>query len=156
VSHRRMLPLMFVVIACLTLACGTHSASSSTIWEIEVTPNRANATSGSIPGDEVDFSVIAHYSDGHQASWSGSVEWSVDAGWVNLQNGKAICLQPAPPWFPLNIPTPAIITLELPLKAIVSVLPQNWPASERAAKLEPAQFPRRENGGTERCKIAAF
>jgi hypothetical protein len=112
-DQRRTLALMFAAIACWTLACGTHSASTSTIWEIEVTPNQANATSRSAPGNEVDFSVIAHYTDGHHAQWSGSVEWSVDAAWVNLQNGKAICLQPAPPWFPLNIPTIATITARI-------------------------------------------
>jgi hypothetical protein len=94
-------------------ACSTRSASTSTIWEIEVTPNQANATSGSAPGNEVDFALIAHYTDGHHAQWSGSVEWLVDAAWVNLQNGKAICLQPAPPWFPLNIPTIATITTRI-------------------------------------------
>ena len=80
---------------------------------ISVVPNRANATSGSSPDNEVDFSVMADYTSGRSAPWNGDVQWSVDAGWVNLQSGRAICTGPAPPLFPLNIPTPAGITARI-------------------------------------------
>jgi hypothetical protein len=103
--------LVLALLVGWVIACGGGSApGTDTIWEIAVEPNRANATSGSAPGNEVDFSVVAHYTSGRSATWTGDVQWSVDAGWVNLQNGRAICIQPAPPWFPLNVPTPASIT----------------------------------------------
>ncbi|HST08880.1 MAG TPA: hypothetical protein VLL05_00780 [Terriglobales bacterium] len=88
-----------------------HS-SSTTIWAIAVNPNQATATSGSAPDDEVDFTVAAHYTDGHSAPWTGAVQWSVDVAWVNLQNGKAICLHPSP-LGPFNLPTPANITARI-------------------------------------------
>jgi len=91
------------------IACGGRS-SRDVIWDIEVQPNQAGATSGSSPGNEVDFSVEAHYTSGRSAPWNADVVWSAVAGWVNLQNGRAICMDPAPPLFPLNIPTPANIT----------------------------------------------
>lgn len=100
---------VLVSLFTLVLACGGHS-SPDVIWDIAVEPNRANATSGSSPDNEVDYSVVAHYTSGRSAPWNGDVQWSVDAGWVNLQNGHAICVDPAPPLFPLNIPTPANIT----------------------------------------------
>ena len=100
---------VLVLLFASAIACGGHS-SPDTIWDIAVEPNRANATSGSSPDNEVDFSVMAHYTSGRSAPWNGDVQWSVDAGWVNLQNGHAICTGPAPPLFPLNIPTPANIT----------------------------------------------
>jgi hypothetical protein len=98
-----------VLLFILAINCGGHS-SPDVIWDISVEPNRANATSGSSPDNEVDFSVIAHYTSGRSAPWNGDVQWSVDAGWVDLQNGHAICTGPAPPLFPLNVPTPAGIT----------------------------------------------
>jgi hypothetical protein len=103
---------LVVLVASSLVACGA-SSKPDTIWEIAAEPNRANATSGSAPDNEVDFSVVAHYTSGRSAPWNGPVEWSVDAGWVNLQNGHAICMQPAPPLFPLNIPTPANITARI-------------------------------------------
>lgn len=103
----RMSVLLFAVTSATT--CGGGGTGPDTIWNISVEPNRANATSGSAPGNEVDFTVSAHYTSGRRAPWTGDVEWSTDAGWVNLQNGRAICVGPAPPWFPLNIPTPANI-----------------------------------------------
>src|SRR5215471_14889440 len=109
---RRQKPVgasLLALVLSSACACGGHS-NPGTIWDIEVEPNRANATSGSSPGNEVDFSVVAIYTTGQSAPWNGDVQWSTDAGWVNLQNGRAICIQPAPPWFPLNIPTPANIT----------------------------------------------
>ena len=56
---------------------------------------------------------MADYTSGRSAPWNGDVQWSVDAGWVNLQSGRAICTGPAPPLFPLNIPTPAGITARI-------------------------------------------
>ena len=103
---------MLVLLFGSSIACGGHP-SPDTIWDIAVEPNRANATSGSSPDNEVDFSVMAHYTSGRSAPWNGDVQWSVDAGWVNLQNGHAICMGPAPPLFPLNIPTPASITARI-------------------------------------------
>jgi hypothetical protein len=96
----------------LSIACGGRS-SPDVIWDISVEPNRANATSGSSPDNEVDFSVMADYTSARSAPWNGDVQWLVDAGWVNLQKGRAICTGPAPPLFPLNIPTPAGITARI-------------------------------------------
>ena len=104
---KRVLILVLGAIACWMAACGAHS-SSTTIWAIAVNPNQATATSGSAPANEVDFSVTAHYTDGHSAPWTGAVQWSVDAGWVSLLDGKAICLHPAPLGI-FNLPTPANI-----------------------------------------------
>ena len=103
---------MLVLLFGSAITCGGHS-SPDVIWDIAVEPNRANATSGSSPDNEVDFSVIAHYTSGRSAPWNGDVQWSVDAGWVDLQNGHAICTGPAPPLFPLNVPTPAGITARI-------------------------------------------
>lgn len=102
---------VLVLVVGSAIACGGGAApGADTIWDIAVEPNRANATSGSAPGNEVDFTAVAHYTSGRSAPWTGDVEWSTDGGWVNLQNGRAICTHPAPPLFPLNIPTPATIT----------------------------------------------
>ena len=101
-----------VLLFILAIACGGRS-SPDVIRDIAVEPNRANATSGSSPDNEVAFSVMAHYTSGRSAPWNGDVQWSVDAGWVDLQNGRAICTGPAPPLFPLNIPTPASITARI-------------------------------------------
>ena len=90
-------------------AAGTPTISGNIISGNAVEPNRASARSGSPPDNEVDI-VVAHYTSGRSVKWSGDVQWIVDAGWVNLQDGRAICTTPAPPWFPLNIPTPANIT----------------------------------------------
>src|SRR5215469_3430446 len=81
---------VLILVASSAIACGAHSGPD-TIWDIAVEPNRANATSGSAPGNEVDFSVVAKYTSGRSAQWTGDVQWSIDAGWVNLQNGQAIC-----------------------------------------------------------------
>jgi hypothetical protein len=104
--------LVLLLAAISAIACGAHSGPD-TIWDIAVEPNRANATSGSAPDNEVDFSVVAHYTSGRSAPWNGDVQWSVDSAWANLQNGHAICLQPAPLQFPLNTPTPATITARI-------------------------------------------
>lgn len=98
-----------ILVVSSAIACGGGSIPDA-IWSIAVEPNRASATSGSPPDNEVDFIVVAHYTSGRSVKWSGDVLWIVDAGCVNLQDGRAICTTPAPPWFPLNIPTPANIT----------------------------------------------
>jgi hypothetical protein len=100
------------LVAGAASGCGA-SSKPDTIWDIAVEPNLATATSGSAPDNEVDFSVVAHYTSGRSAPWTGPVQWSVDAAWVNLQEGHAICLSPAPPWFPLNTPTVAKITARI-------------------------------------------
>ena len=102
--------LILVMAAFLngTAACG-GTPVSNVIWGIQVTPNSATAISGTAPGNAADFSVIAHYKDGRSAPWTGPVQWSVDAGWVDIQNGHAVCVSPAPLGV-FNFPTIAAIT----------------------------------------------
>ena len=108
----RLWPTVLVLAAVLCeTACG-GSPASNVIWAIQVSPNSATAISGSTPGNTADFSVIAHYKDGRSAPWTGAVQWTVDASWVSMQNGHAVCLSPAPRGL-LNIPEIAAITARI-------------------------------------------
>ncbi len=106
--RRTALAWAISALVCGMTACGA-TPTSNVIWAIQVTPNSATAVSGSSPGDAADFSVIAHYKDGRNAPWTGAVQWSVNVGWVSIQNGHAVCLSPAPRDL-LGIPTVAAIT----------------------------------------------